>query len=176
MLVIVIKTWYNIISEKQKRLTNTEVTKMKNQNRINGLFRQMVPAEGPAATVGGELVRAVCRIGYRFFNDGDRVGFYAGCPDVSPAARFIRDHGDEAVREAVTGMWNDLPNPGGYEGWIDELAGAVADYVENAPGADEPLTEGFEASRRDCDGQWWLFMDDEEFDDFVERHAAEAEW
>ena len=145
MLVIVIKTWYNIISEKQKRLTNTEVTKMKNQNRINGLFRQMVPAEGPAATVGGELVRAVCRIGYRFFNDGDR-------------------------------MWNDLPNPGGYEGWIDELAGAVADYVENAPGADEPLTEGFEASRRDCDGQWWLFMDDEEFDDFVERHAAEAEW
>ena len=37
------------------------------------LWRRLVPAEGKANTVAGEVLRAVSRLYYRWYNDGDRV-------------------------------------------------------------------------------------------------------
>ena len=45
---------------------------LKNEARMNALFEELVPMSGKADSLAGELVRATCRIGYRFFNDGDR--------------------------------------------------------------------------------------------------------
>ena len=38
---------------------------------VHILFEELVPAEGPCETVAGELIRAISRIGYRDWNDGD---------------------------------------------------------------------------------------------------------
>lgn len=46
------------------------------ENKISALFELTVPSRGKSETVGGEIVRAVNRIGYRFMNDGDL--FYTG--------------------------------------------------------------------------------------------------
>lgn len=43
----------------------------KNEDRINELFKELVPDTGKADSLAGELVRAMSRIGYRFYNDGD---------------------------------------------------------------------------------------------------------
>ena len=43
-------------------------------NRVNTRFEELVPLEGKADTLAGEIVRAISRIGYRFYNDGDQVG------------------------------------------------------------------------------------------------------
>ena len=43
----------------------------KNEERINKLFKELVPETGKADSLAGELVRAMSRIGYRFYNDGD---------------------------------------------------------------------------------------------------------
>ena len=43
----------------------------KNEDRINKLFKELVPDTGKADSLAGELVRAMSRIGYRFYNDGD---------------------------------------------------------------------------------------------------------
>ena len=50
----------------------------KNEERINALFEELVPPMGKADSLAGELVRATCRIGYRYFNDGDHIGIGYG--------------------------------------------------------------------------------------------------
>lgn len=50
----------------------------KNEERINKLFKELVPETGKADSLAGELVRAMSRIGYRFYNDGDQLGIGYG--------------------------------------------------------------------------------------------------
>ena len=40
------------------------------------LFNKYVPACGKAATLGGEILRAINRIVYKFYNDGDTTARY----------------------------------------------------------------------------------------------------
>ena len=58
----------------------------KNEDRINKLFKELVPISGKADSLAGELVRATSRIGYRFFNDGDLVNIGYGKETCNPAA------------------------------------------------------------------------------------------
>ena len=50
----------------------------KNEDRINKLFKELVPETGKADSLAGELVRAMSRIAYRFYNDGDMVNIAYG--------------------------------------------------------------------------------------------------
>ena len=61
----------------------------KNHERINELFEELVPGSGKAESLAGELVRAMARIGYRWYNDGDQVGIGYGRETCNPAARFL---------------------------------------------------------------------------------------
>ena len=45
---------------------------------LDALFEELVPGEGKAETVAGEIVRAVEHIAYRYDNDGDRIGIGYG--------------------------------------------------------------------------------------------------
>ena len=58
----------------------------KNEERINKLFKELVPETGKADSLAGELVRAMSRIGYRFYNDGDQLGIGYGKETCNPAA------------------------------------------------------------------------------------------
>ena len=46
--------------------------------KFNELFDKYVPACGKADTIGGEILRAIARIVYRYYNDGDTVLRYYG--------------------------------------------------------------------------------------------------
>lgn len=46
--------------------------------KFDELFDKYVPACGKANTLGGEIVRAINRIVYRYYNDGDTVDRYYG--------------------------------------------------------------------------------------------------
>lgn len=46
--------------------------------KFNELFDKYVPACGKANTLGGEIVRTINRIVYRYYNDGDTVDRYYG--------------------------------------------------------------------------------------------------
>lgn len=43
------------------------------QKEYEALWKRLVPAEGPAATKAGEALRAMSRIYYRWYNDGDKI-------------------------------------------------------------------------------------------------------
>lgn len=53
------------------------------------LFEKYVPACGMAETVGGEILRSMTRIIYRFYNDGDMVGIGYGNETVNSSDRYL---------------------------------------------------------------------------------------
>ena len=129
---------------------------------FNNLRDQLVPACGKAATVAGEIIRAMDRLIYRYWNDGDMVGV---------------GYGNETCNGSYRYMYSTLPNcPDLFAAAHDEddyvqklanLAEAVKAYIENNPSL---LTEENTAdSRSDYDDiqdrQWDReeeFYDDED--------------
>lgn len=61
------------------------------ENFYEELCDKFVPACGKARTVGGEIVRAVCRIHYRFYNDGDFAGYGYGIETAGSACSYLSD-------------------------------------------------------------------------------------
>ena len=106
------------------------MTETANTKRLNELFEELVPASGKADSVAGELVRAASRIGYRFFNDGDRIGLGYGRETCNPAARFLKKHGNKMISAFVSALWG-LDDDSVYEEILDALVGAVADYIDS---------------------------------------------
>lgn len=58
---------------------------------IDTLFEELVPASGPADTVAGEVIRALSRIGYRYYNDGDYFYDGYGLETVAPSVEYLLD-------------------------------------------------------------------------------------
>ena len=56
---------------------------------IDSLFHKFVPHTGKADKLLGEIVSALSRIVYRYYNDGDRIGVYYGRNTCNPAFRFL---------------------------------------------------------------------------------------
>ena len=59
------------------------------ENEINALFDELVPPVGKADTVAGEIIRATCRIVYRWYNDGDRINLSYGKEVLNSPARYL---------------------------------------------------------------------------------------
>ena len=112
----------------------------KNAERVSALFDELVPAVGKADSLAGEIIRAVSRIGGRFFNNGDRIGIGYGKETCNPAARFLKKHGDKRTGAYVTALWG-LDDDGAYEEILDALVGAVADLIESRPELRDTETE-----------------------------------
>lgn len=56
---------------------------------INALFEKLVPGTGCADTVAGECIRAIYRVSYRYYNDGDLVGYGYGVETTSSSLGYI---------------------------------------------------------------------------------------
>lgn len=133
------------------------------ENSLNELFEELVPASGPANTVAGEIIRAVCRIGYRNYNDGDHVGVGYGKETCNPAARYLREKCGGAVAKAVDEMWG-IYGDAYYDELVSALEEAVLSYVEQHPELKS------EENREDM----WDYRDDrEDVDDDEEEEEYE---
>ena len=109
------------------------------ETRISALFEELVPAKGKADTVAGEIIRAVNRIAYRNYNDGDHVGVGYGNETCNPAARYLGEvagnHGDPAgnrVQQAVIDMWG-VADDDRYDKLVEALEEAVLAYLDEHP-------------------------------------------
>ena len=143
-----------------------------NEDRINKLFKELVPETGKADSLAGELVRAMSRIAYRFYNDGDMVNIAYGKETCNPAARFLIAKGNAEVSSLTAGLW-EIFSEDAYEKVMDILCGAVADYVEQNPDLRNQPTEDmwdFKDEEEDQDDSW-----DEEEDDWDEEDYDEEE-
>lgn len=57
---------------------------------IDKLFKKLVPAQGPAETVEGEMIRAISRVIYRYRNDGDYFFRGYGKETALPSVNWLR--------------------------------------------------------------------------------------
>ena len=142
----------------------------KNDERLNALFEELVPMEGKAESLAGELARATSRIGYRFYNDGDHLGIGYGKETCNPAGRFLIKKAPKEIGDLVAALWG-MFSEDGYEAVLDILVGKVADYIEANPDLRKQPTEDmfdYYDRNEDVDDSW----EDEE-DDYEEEDEDE---
>lgn len=132
------------------------------EKRINELFDELVPASGKADTVAGEIIRAISRLGYRNFNDGDHIGVGYGKETCNAAARYLADVCDESVDLTIRRAWG-IEDDRKYDQALRKVEEAVVDYLYDHPELEvaDNTTDMFEY-REDDDLCWHDDADDDE--------------
>ena len=134
---------------------------------VDNWFDKLVPGSGKANTVAGEILRAMCRINYRWYNDGDYAGYGYGLETVGSACTYLI--GIDDLEWYVENLLNVTPeHDEEYEKALRELFSATIDYLESHKELfDTENTEDY----RDCDE--WCGDDDE----YEERsHWFDEDW
>ena len=102
------------------------------QERISKLHDELVPLSGKAETIAGEIIRAISRIGYRNFNDGDHLGVGYGRETCNPAGRYLDQKCSPEVGSAVFAIWG-IEHDEQYDKGLEVLEQAVLDYLDAHP-------------------------------------------
>ena len=102
------------------------------EKKLSDLFEEYVPMSGAANTVGGEIVRAICRIGYRWWNDGDKLGVGYGNETCNFAGRFLAKKCSDEVASAVGSIWG-CGSDKVYDAGLHVLEELVLGYLEENP-------------------------------------------
>ena len=102
------------------------------EKKLGELFEELVPASGKAPTVAGEIVRAINRISYRNWNDGDHIGVGYGRETCNPAARYLGAKCGEEISSLVYAAWG-IENDKAYDLILEQLEAAVLGYLEQHP-------------------------------------------
>lgn len=89
-------------------------------DRLDKYFGKYVPASGKCDTVGGEIVRAMMRLAYRWC-DGDEVGVGYGNITCNPSDRYLDDH--------VRGYVSRWCTSRAYEGWLCDQLELVLSFL-----------------------------------------------
>ena len=99
---------------------------------LDALFEELVPSYGMAETMAGEIVRATTRIGHRWNNDGDMIGYCYGRETCNPPARFLLNNTNERIADIITELWElgQWTEEGAYAEALRELCAAVVEFVE----------------------------------------------
>jgi hypothetical protein len=75
---------------KSIKKVNEDDKEDKIETELAALFKELVPPQGPAKTIEGEMVRAIMRIWYRYFNDGDYFFRGYGKETAGPSASYLK--------------------------------------------------------------------------------------
>lgn len=129
-------------------------------------FDELVPAQGKADTVAGEIVRAFARINYRFYNDGDMVNDGYGKETCNAAARYLIKHTNDNIADIVIEMWNTW-NETAYRESLENLEIAVFNYINANP---ELKTTANKTDFWDYFDKYEDVDDTEEDDDYYEDY------
>lgn len=111
-----------------------------NEERISALFKELVPGCGKADSLAGEILRATSRIGYRRYNDGDKIGIGYGKETTNAPARFLQEKTTATISAIIDKMWGNCKDAE-YDELLESLNKAVADHIENNPELRKEPTE-----------------------------------
>lgn len=102
------------------------------EKEISEMSEKLVPRSGKANTVAGEILRAINRIGYRKYNDGDHIGVGYGKETVNPAARYLMKNCNDKVKNIITKIWG-IQEEDDYDKELDKLKFEVLIYLISNP-------------------------------------------
>lgn len=137
-----------------------------NRDQISVAFNELVPNNGKAETLAGEIIRAAMRIIYRWWNDGDYFFEGYGLETVAPSVEWLvennvmdEDFFEEVVNEVSKFMpdddYGEKQREDTYKRYLIKFANLIIEYVLNRP---ELFTEvDFTDSREgDEDSLTWI--------------------
>lgn len=142
------------------------------------LWDEYVPVSGMASTTGGEILRAMSRIIYRFYNDGDMVGVGYGNETVNSSDRYLTDVVPEY--KTLDDGYTEYSETA-YEKHMLENHRKVFNYLQKTPklfkeentidsrdGSEEDYrrSRDYEGCDDDCD--WDEACDEPDWDDYDE--------
>ena len=117
-----------------KALEGVDDVAEEDTNILDKLSETLVPRSGKCDTLAGEIVRAMERILYRYFNDGDRFFSGYGLETCGGSAEFLADNTDNAIRNTILGIADkDLDDNAYYKAIISLSNDLVVPYVLNHP-------------------------------------------
>lgn len=132
-----IKNWF------KTNKTNKQIKQIQNKIEADGgdidaFFNNLVPSSGKASTKAGELIRAVVKIMYRFYNDGDIYFIDYGIETCGSAASYLVDNGfNELVSFAERNNdyfdFEDSNFNNKYEKFLNNLAEKVITVIKEKP-------------------------------------------
>lgn len=106
--------------------------------RFEELSDALMKPSGKSDTIGGELIRAVNRICYRFYNDGDVIGCGYGNETCNAAGRYILRYANVAMKDVLNAIWNGEVNDGceamadkPYELLLSQLVDETVKYLDS---------------------------------------------
>lgn len=140
------KTFNEGLLSKAEEVKNSNLSV---SDQLDAWFEEYVPAEGKAETLGGEIVRAICKIGHRWNNDGDRFGVGYGNETCNDAVCFLLkyvpglvdttyDLTTYSVKEIQEDVFADYcidtneyigSSDEGYEQWLNQTYETVVNYL-----------------------------------------------
>lgn len=108
------------------------------EDRNEPLYDKLVAGSGKSETVEGEILRAINRIIYRYYNDGDKYFQGYGTETAGPAHSFLVN-ANHPLKSAMVKIFGDGTN---YEQTIKDALDIILDYIESRQGKYTPNNVG----------------------------------
>jgi hypothetical protein len=138
-----------------------------NKAKLDKYFNELVPGSGKSDTVNGEIIRAVSRIAYRWYNDGDKFYEGYGAETAGPAMAFLTNSPNIDPQIRISFAQAETKAQGGpdsiYEAFLDKIIELAINHVELIP--DKPNNEDmfdYDSEYKDWEDDEW---EDDEWDD-----------
>ena len=106
------------------------------ETRSDVLYGKLVPRSGNAGTMEGEMLRAINKIIWRHYNDGDYFFTGYGCETAGPAHSFLI-HGCPLSYKLKPIFVKAITYTSDYEKVIYEVLEIILDYIDSRNGDHE---------------------------------------
>ena len=129
-------------------------------DKFHDVIEKYMPWQGEGETVASQIVTAVNKLVYKWYNDGDVFdnthGMKGWCNDISSYANWLYFHATAEVRRILLSVY-DCECDGDYEDLLAELADSLLN--ESVLEACTALKQG---SIYKCDGPFEFRQDEED--------------
>ena len=145
------------------------------EDRNEPLYDKLVPSSGDAETLEGEMLRAINRLIYRYYNDGDKYYEGYGTETAGPAHSFLVN-ANHPQKSAMNQLFKEFISDAEYERMLNDILDVILDHIESKQGKYTKNTLGgifdyepeFEDMEEDDDDYTYDY-DDEEDDDYYQE-------
>jgi len=149
-----------------------EFIKKELEDRNEPLYNKLVPGNGDAETLEGEMLRAINRLIYRWFNSGDKYYEGYGTETAGPAHSFLVN-ANHPLKAMMNRLFREFISGDEYEKMLNEVLEAILTHIESKQGEYTKNTLGgifkyepeFEDMEEEDEDPWEDYGYDDEGDD-----------
>jgi hypothetical protein len=103
------------------------------EDRNEPLYDKLVPGNGDAETVEGEMLRAINRLIYRYYNDGDKYYEGYGTETAGPAHSFLVN-ANHPLKSMMYRLFKEFISDDEYERMLKDILDVILDHIESRQG------------------------------------------